>query len=416
MIATTTHPRHAPRELGHRASFWVAAAVLVHTLWTSAAPALTYPLYAAQWHLTPTVTTGMFAIYPIVVVAVLLLFGNLSDRIGRRTTMLMGLTASLAGGLLFALAPGVEWIFVGRALMGVGVGLSASPATAALVEFSRPGQTGRASMIATAATSLGLALATLVGGALIQYAPHPTHLNFWVLSVAVSVLIIAAWFLPRHAITDPAIRWKPGSVTIPKGIGLIFTISSLAIIAAYAHGALMLSLGAQIARDLIGSSNALVNGATMALFALVSGTVAVLAKRLSAHTSVVLGAAVATLGMGLIVASAATSSLPLFLASATFSGGSYSLMFLGGLGLISAHAPAHQRVATISAVYLIGYLMMGSIALSLGLIATAWTLQIAIDVGAPAVALLGVAAATLVVIERRPAKQMGHAPIGAVAR
>ena len=47
------------RTLGRRASFLVAAAVVAHTLWTSAAPAVTYPLYAARWHLTPTVTTGM---------------------------------------------------------------------------------------------------------------------------------------------------------------------------------------------------------------------------------------------------------------------------------------------------------------------------------------------------------------------
>ncbi len=38
--------------LGRAASFWVSAGVVGHTLWTSAAPAMTYPLYAAQWHLS----------------------------------------------------------------------------------------------------------------------------------------------------------------------------------------------------------------------------------------------------------------------------------------------------------------------------------------------------------------------------
>jgi len=55
----------APYELSQRASFWVAAGVVVHTLWTSAAPAMTYPLFAEVWHLTHTFTTGIFAIYPI---------------------------------------------------------------------------------------------------------------------------------------------------------------------------------------------------------------------------------------------------------------------------------------------------------------------------------------------------------------
>src|SRR4051812_7939895 len=89
-------------ELGQRASFWVAAAVVGHTLWTSAAPAMTYPLYASQWGLNSAMTTAIFAVYPIAVVAVLTVFGDLSDYIGRRTTILLGLGASLIGALTFA--------------------------------------------------------------------------------------------------------------------------------------------------------------------------------------------------------------------------------------------------------------------------------------------------------------------------
>ena len=48
--------------LGRRASLLVSAGVVSHTLWTSAAPALTYGLYAEEWHLTHTVTAGIFAI------------------------------------------------------------------------------------------------------------------------------------------------------------------------------------------------------------------------------------------------------------------------------------------------------------------------------------------------------------------
>src|SRR5580692_8383018 len=83
--------------LSRRASFWVSAGVVAHTLWTSAAPAMVYRIYAEEWQLAPTTTTAIFAIYPIVVVLTLLGFGDLSDHIGRRATMLIGLAASLAG-------------------------------------------------------------------------------------------------------------------------------------------------------------------------------------------------------------------------------------------------------------------------------------------------------------------------------
>jgi MFS family permease len=381
--------------LSRRAAFWVSAAVVAHTLWTSAAPAVTYPLYAAQWHLTPTVTTAIFAVYPVAVVTMLLLFGNLSDHIGRRAAMLLGLGASLLGVLSFALAASVEWLFVGRVLMGVGVGLSASPATAALVEFSAAGQSQRANSIATAATAVGLALAVLVGGALIEYAPYPLHLNFWFLFVVLAALWAAAWFLPRHTRGDNATRWSPSAIAIPREIRTQFIASSLAVTAGYAIGAINLSLGAQIARDLIGSGNALVNGGALALFATVTGVVAIFAKRMPAHTSIAAGGIASASAMALLMLAAADEALPVFLLAMAVAGGAYSLLFLGGLTLINAHAPAHQRGATLSAVYLVGYLMMGVIAFALGVAATSFGLKLALEFGAPVIALLGLGAAVL---------------------
>src|ERR1700730_5361252 len=106
------------RTLGRRASFWVAAAVVAHTLWTSAAPSMTYPLYASEWSLTHTTTTAIFAVFPIVVVAVLIFSGGISDHIGRRSTILIGLGSSLLGTALFAVVATLSWVFVGRSFIG----------------------------------------------------------------------------------------------------------------------------------------------------------------------------------------------------------------------------------------------------------------------------------------------------------
>ncbi len=184
--------------LSERGSFWTAASVAGLALWASGAPTVVYPLYAQQWELQPSVTTAIFAIYPIVLVPVLIVFGNLSDVIGRRAAILMGLGALTAGSIAFGLAPDLTWVFIGRALMGVGVGLSLSPATAAMVEFGGRDGARRASSATTAATATGLALATVVGGALVQYAPAPLHLSFWVLT-AVTVVVGRLRRLPAAA-------------------------------------------------------------------------------------------------------------------------------------------------------------------------------------------------------------------------
>jgi MFS family permease len=396
-IPTSNLGRHV---LSQRASFWVAAAVVSHTLWTSAAPAMSYPLFASAWNLTTTATTAIYAIYPVVVVAVLTFFGDISDYVGRRTAMLLGVGASLAGALIFAVAPDILWIFAARALMGVGVGLSAGPSTAAVIEFSAPDQCARASSITTAAQALGLAAAMLVGGALIEYAPFPTRLNFWVLSIILAGLFAATWFLPRRVTDTTMGRWRMKLPSVPRTLRTTFIVSAAAVTTGYTVAAVVQSLGAQIALDLVGSSNAFVNGAALSLFAIVFGVVSVLCKRLAFRAAIMLGGVASMAAMALLALSTARHSLWVFLGASAGAGIGYSLLFMGGLRMLSSVAPAERRGGTLSALYLVAYLAMGAVALLLGKVATASGLGIAIDLGATTIALLAAVVIVLVVLTR----------------
>src|SRR3979490_157197 len=215
-------PVGGPFVLGRHASLLVSAGVVSHTLWTSAAPALTYGLYAKEWHLTHTVTAGIFAIYPIVVVVMLVGFGGISDQIGRRATMLAGLFASLAGALSFAVAPDVGWVFAGRALMGVGVGLAASPSTAAILEFTSLERAKSAASVTMGAQAIGFAAALLLGGALTEYGPWPTRLCFWILAVFLIVLLIGTWLLPRHTPGGAGGDWRSRMASVWKPVPRCF--------------------------------------------------------------------------------------------------------------------------------------------------------------------------------------------------
>src|ERR1700726_616721 len=405
-----TQRNYAPYELGQCTSFWVAAGVVAHTLWTSAAPAMTYSLFSPEWHLTPPFTPGAFAIYPIVVAAVLVGFGDVSDYVGRRTAMLWGVGASLVGTLLFALAPDVLWLFAGRAFMGIGVGLTAGPSTAAMVEFSGQEAVKRAATITTAAQSVGFAAALLLGGALVQYAPLPTRLNFWVLSAVLAALFAAAWFFPRRTGSEAHGRWRPKTPFIPKRLRNVFAVATAAVTTAYTHGVLILSLGSQVARDLVGSPNALVNGATLSLFAIASAVVGIGAKRLQPRAAMTGGAAASALGMVLLAAAVAHHHLPVFLAATAISGAGYSLLFFGGLERINSAAPAEHRGGALSAIYLLSYVSLGTVSLLLGSVATAHGLGFAVNLGAGVISLFSVITVALVAMTRPGSFQIDTPP------
>ncbi|MDB5392500.1 MAG: putative arabinose efflux permease, family [Rhodospirillales bacterium] len=396
-LGTDESPKRAGFVLGRRVSLVVSAGVTSHTLWASAAPALTYRLYAQEWHLTHTETTGIFAVYPIAVVAMLVGFGGISDQIGRRAAMLLGLGVSLVGAVLFAVAPDVWWVFAGRAFMGVGVGLSAGPSTAAILEFGCRQDAKRAASLTMTAQAGGFAAALLVGGALTEYGPWPTHLCFWVFAVLLAAVTIATWFLPRHTFSGEKSAWRPRMPFVPKDTRRAFATASLAMMAAYTFGVLVLSLGGQVEHDLIGSSNALLNGAVLALFPIVLGPVGIVAKLLSPRFALSIGSVASVLGMGLLALAVGRHHLLIYLAGTASAGAAYSLLFVGGLGLINASGSSRHRGAVFSALYLVGYLSMGALALVLGAVATAWGLGLAVDLGAAAIAIVSLATLALAI-------------------
>ena len=95
--------------------------------------------------------------------------------------------------------------------------------------------------------------------------------------------------------------------------------------------------------------------------------------------------------MVLLILAVNLRDLLIYLLATAAAGGAYSLLFVGGLQVISAASPVHHRGGILSALYLLGYVSMGALALLLGAIATARGLGLAVDLGAAAIILMNVA-------------------------
>src|SRR5205823_8174063 len=121
-------PAPARRSVRSMAVVWIAWVVLMAGV---NLPTPLYAVYSQRFGFSSAILTAVFALYAFVLVPALMLFGQLSDRLGRRIVLLMGLAAGAAGLIVFALAESTAWLFAGRALQGLAVGMASSAATAA---------------------------------------------------------------------------------------------------------------------------------------------------------------------------------------------------------------------------------------------------------------------------------------------
>src|ERR1700761_5275101 len=191
------------RALPAAAAFWVLAVLFLMLFFASAAASPLYPVYQAEFRFSAATLTAVFAVYVLVLLVTLLFFGSVSDYLGRLPVIVTALVFSAAGCALFLSPHGVGVLYAARALQGIATGLATGPIGAALIDL-QPTGSQRAPLVTSAFSTLGLALGSLVTSALVQYAPAPTRLIWWVL-LGVCVVGIAA--LPF--IAEPGSR-RPG--------------------------------------------------------------------------------------------------------------------------------------------------------------------------------------------------------------
>lgn len=343
-----------PSRLGRKGAFWASASVLALVLWASAAPSVLYPIYAQQWSLSPAVVTLVFATYQLSLLVVLPLFGNLSDLFGRRLVMIWGMGLVAASAIIFALAPNVGFLFVGRVLQGAGSGLAMSAATASLVENNTTANPRLASTLATASTATGLTLALVLSGVFAQFVPMPLVWSYIILLVLAVAAAVALALTPadRPAHTP---RWRPQTLRLIPGLRLSFAIAALSVSLAYCVGAIFLSLGAHMIGEFAQTPGTAVDGVLLGASSAAIGVTALLLARVPPQASTRVGALVTIASLALMASAAALGSITLFLAWCIVGGIAYSFAFSGGLGIMNQTAPIEHRGATLSLLYLVAY-------------------------------------------------------------
>jgi MFS transporter, DHA1 family, multidrug resistance protein len=123
-----------------------------------------------------------------------LVYGPLSDRIGRKPVLLAGLVIACAGSAMAVFAPTLGWLIAARVVQGIGCAASIVIGRVLVQDFFEGRE--RTRVMAWVGMTMGLVppTATLLGGQL--HVRVGWQANFAVLGVLALVLLAAAWRLP----------------------------------------------------------------------------------------------------------------------------------------------------------------------------------------------------------------------------
>ncbi len=130
-------------------------------------PAL--PFYAESYGASP-ITIGLLSMsYSLMQFIFSPMWGRISDRVGRRPILLMGLAGSCAAFLVFGLAQSLALLFVARTLAGILSSASLPTAQAFIADTTTPENRAKGMGLIGAAFGLGFIFGPALGGLLTKY-------------------------------------------------------------------------------------------------------------------------------------------------------------------------------------------------------------------------------------------------------
>ncbi|MBA3718027.1 MAG: MFS transporter [Actinobacteria bacterium] len=352
------------RKLGF---FFISFVFLVNMFGTTL-PTPLYPLFQQRYSFGVLMVTVVFAIYAFGVIAGLLLFGAVSDEIGRKPVLAVGLAFSAASAFLFVFADSLAPIYAGRILSGLSAGIFTGTATAALVDLV-PGDRRRLATLISIVVNLGgRGLGALAAGLIGDYGSSPLRLPFVIDLGLIGVAAVALWLTPE-TVRDRRFRLRLQRLAVPHEVRSVFIRGAAAGFASFAVAGLFSSVAPAFLGQVLGEpSHTLAGALVFILFAAsILGQLAV--PRLSDRRALVSGCVLMAGGVGLVALGLGLESLSALIASSAVVGLGQGLVIGAGLAAINERAPVARRGETASSFFVVMYVGLSLPVIGIGVAA-----------------------------------------------
>ena len=342
----------ARQSIGRKANIaatWLVASMIAAMFMGSTVLTPLYVLYKQAFGFSEITLTLVYAAYVIGNLTAVLFLGRISDQIGRSRTAMPAIGLAAISSLLFLFARGTTWLFLGRMLSGLAVGLAAGAGTAWLVELDE--NKAHATLMATGGNFVGLAVGSLLAGMLAEYAPWPLRLPY---IAYLAILATIAFMISRtretvlqkdHRFSEISLRPRFG---VPSGIRSQFIAPAATAFATFAFIGFYAALLPSLLAESLGQKNHAVAGAIVCLLFAVAAAAVVAGRNLKSRTAMFAGLALLLPSLVLLVLAQMLASMPLMLVGTTVSGVAAAFGYRGSLEVVNQIAPPDHRAGTVS--------------------------------------------------------------------
>jgi MFS family permease len=362
-----TTQRHHPHHVARPDAFWLVALAFVILLFGVTLPTPLYVVYQARWGFSAGVLTAVFAIYAAGVLTALLVFGRLSDQIGRKRVLVAAAVVAAASTVAFFLANGVAALLLARMLSGFAAGLTQGTATAALAEFEPHHDQRRAALVGSTVTTGAAGVGPLLAGILVEYAGWTTHLVFVVYLGCLLVATVAMLLIPETVVERQPLTIRVQRPFVPPASRAAFASAAASVFAVSALLGLVISLVPSFLGNELHERNHAVAGLVVFCLFAVATVAQLLLHRVAARSALLVGFAWLLLGLGLLMLGLDLGVLAIFVAGIVCAGVGVGLVMMGALATVNRVAPPEHRAEVMSAFFLSAYAGLAIPALAVGI-------------------------------------------------
>ena len=326
-------------------------------------PTPLYPLYQEQWGLVEGQIGLAFSAYSVSVILTLLFLGGMSDRFGRRDTLIIATLILGVALIILSCATAFPGLLLGRFVQGIGAALASGAGAATLME-SHPGGLARGSLFNTFSVAVGLAIGPLLAGSLAAGTAYPLVVPYLIVGL---LLPLPLFFLIRAKDAVPKRRdaslFRP--IRLPRHIWAAFSVAAAALIGPNICLAIYGSFGSNIAAS-VGWNTEALSGLLVSLVLLMFAAVQPFSRNLHPKVSMFIGIGFNVAGWVIVSVAAIEDVVLLMVLGSMILGGGAGLCLMGSATLVGSVAPAGRSAEIYSVFLIVGFITLGTTALTAG--------------------------------------------------